>query len=290
MPPKNNTQSYLENFQHLGNGILVYEPGVETPHSPSKVSPPSLIILTTWFSALPRHISKYTANYRTLFPNSSLLILQSSIPDMVYRSYSIQQQNLSRVLPILQQHQSPDHDILLHAFSNSGAHTACQLARAYQSHTGKAFQVGALILDSAPGMDSFEGMKDGFIGGLPTTPGVRAVLKMGVYGLVGAVVLKERVLREENWIRKMRGDLNDRELLNVDRGRVYVYSEGDRVVGWRDVESHASEAKGRTGGEDMGLELWHGSGHVGHMFRDGDRYWEIVRKVWEGETLIRPKL
>lgn len=209
---------------------------------------------------------------------------------MVYRSYSVQQNNLSPILPMLSLHQTPDQDILLHVFSNSGAHTACQLARSYKSHTGKALQVGALILDSAPGNDSFEGMKDGFIGGLPTTPGVREVLKMGVYGLVGAVVLKERALGEENWIRKMRRDLNDRELLRVERGRVYVYSKGDGVVGWRDVESHAKEAQERGLPEVVKLELCQGSGHVGHMVKHVERYWSTVKKAWDGENTVRSML
>lgn len=89
-------------------------------------------------------------------------------------------------------------------------------------------------------------------------------------------------------MRKWKGDLvtrtrkvlNDREVVDGRVRRLYVYSKGDELVDWRDVEDHAVEAKGRGWSvekERFGME----SGHVGHMIVDRQRYWGAVRRAWE---------
>lgn len=276
----------LEGFKSLGNGIYFY--GSSPPSSSILAKSPSLVILATWFLALPRHISKYTETYKTLFPDTAILVLSTSIPDMVYRPYSTQQKNLGPALPILVEHQNPDREILFHILSNSGAHTACQLLRAYRSYSGSGLKVGALILDSAPGINTYRGITKGFIGGLPSTPVLKELLSLVVYGLVGLITVKEAVTSEEHFIQKFRKDLNDEECIRSDRGRVYIYSKDDKIVGWEDVETHAKEAEEKEFGA-VRMELWEESGHVGHMVKDAERYWNIVRKLW-GCGPIRSRL
>ena len=62
--------------------------------------------------------------------------------------------------------------------------------------------------------------------------------------------------------------------------RCYVFSKGDKIVKWEDVVEHADEAESM--GWSVEKEVFEGSGHVGHLVADSDRYWRIVRKLWTG--------
>ncbi|RDW59045.1 hypothetical protein BP5796_11969 [Coleophoma crateriformis] len=287
MPSEQALDKYLEGSQSLGDGIFFY--GSSTP-VPTTDKSPTLVILATWFAAQPRHISRYVKTYQSIFPGTDILILQTSIPDMVYRPYSVQQTKLYPAVPIVVKHsQQPDHEILLHMFSNSGAHTACQLAHAHRSKTGTGMKVGAMILDSTPGMNTFQIITDGFIAGMPSTPVVREILSLLIYGLVGAITAKEAITRDEHFIQRLRKDLNNEQCFQSERGRVYIYSKADTITPWENVERHAENARDITAGK-VRLELWEESPHVSHMSRDSERYWEIVRQIWSDEPALKAKL
>ncbi|KAA8630641.1 hypothetical protein SMACR_08719 [Sordaria macrospora] len=68
-----------------------------------------------------------------------------------------------------------------------------------------------------------------------------------------------------------------------ERGRMYIYSEGDELVNWKDVEGHMDEARQR--GVRVRAEKFEGTGHVGHARGAGNdgRYWGCVGSFWEGE-------
>ena len=82
-------------------------------------------------------------------------------------------------------------------------------------------------------------------------------------------------------VEKVRDGWNDLGLCGEEVRRGYVYSKGDRLVGWRDVERHVAEARGR-GCWVVKEEFGEGSGHVVHAREDPVRYWAFVMKVWEG--------
>jgi Eukaryotic protein of unknown function (DUF829) len=152
-----------------------------------------------------------------------------------------------------------------------------------------------MILDSSPATGTFGTMARGFISGLPSSVIIKQMLSLMVYGLVGAVVMKEVVRSEENWIEKLRKDLNNENVFRSKRGRVYIYSKEDEIVDWIDVESHAMDAKEKIGtNEEVNLERWEGSTHVAHRRKDPKRYWDVIRKLWEGseekEIVIKSRL
>lgn len=94
--------------------------------------------------------------------------------------------------------------------------------------------------------------------------------------------MKEAVLGEEDFVGKLRKDLNNPEVLTARRGRVYIYSRENKVVDCVDVESHARDAEEKVDRiEVVTLEKWVGSGHVAHRGKDPRRYWEVVRELWE---------
>ena len=76
---------------------------------------------------------------------------------------------------------------------------------------------------------------------------------------------------------RLRRDLNDPSLFSKAAPRLYIYSKTDQMVDYKDVQSHAAEAKGK--GWSVRTDMFEGSKHVGHLMVDGDRYWEDVKSV-----------
>ena len=61
--------------------------------------------------------------------------------------------------------------------------------------------------------------------------------------------------------------------------RVYLFSEKDDMIYWRDVERHGVEAA-RNGVRTM-LVRFRNSGHCNHVKEDEGKYWRAVREVWD---------
>ncbi|KAF2444179.1 hypothetical protein P171DRAFT_27272 [Karstenula rhodostoma CBS 690.94] len=80
----------------------------------------------------------------------------------------------------------------------------------------------------------------------------------------------------DNWYRAHNVDVGN----TAELRRVYIYSPTDALTDYRDVETHAAEAK--TNGFSVALERYEGSAHVAHLRKDESRYWEIVRRAMEG--------
>lgn len=214
---------------------------------------------------------------------------------MVYRPYSTQQQHLAPAISVLLQNttetsqsqsqsqsQTPN-GILLHAFSNAGGHTACQLAHAYKAHTGRALPIMAMVLDSSPGSGTFTRTIASLSPILPSAFVPRAIGKIIIYIVTGMLWAVSRATND-NLVEKLRSNLNDPELFGGrGMGRLYVYSQSDEIVGAEDVEAHAAEAA--KVGWNVRKESYVRSGHVGHMMQDGERYWGAVREMWEVASL-----
>ena len=64
--------------------------------------------------------------------------------------------------------------------------------------------------------------------------------------------------------------------------RLYLYSQVDEMVPWMEVEAHAEGA--RKAWLDVRMERFRGSAHVAHARTDLERYWGMVKKVWEDVT------
>ncbi|KAK1831047.1 hypothetical protein QBC39DRAFT_284246, partial [Podospora conica] len=249
-------------------------------------SSPDLIILASWTGALAKHISKYTLSYTQLFPSSPILVLTTSIADLAFHTTATK---LARLAPALAYLTSPSppplNNILLHAFSEGGAHKSVLLARAFLSRTSTPLPVAAFVLDSAPGTPRYTSNVAAFRRSLPRHAAARAV-----GGAVGAAVLGVTwvlfivfVGYENNLISKTRRALNDRGLWGEGLGavpRAYLYSERDDLIWWGDVEAHGREAAEGLGGRCL-MVRFAGTGHCGHARGNEGVYWGAVRRVWE---------
>ena len=65
------------------------------------------------------------------------------------------------------------------------------------------------------------------------------------------------------------------------RGAFYLFSKGDRMIEWTEVEQHAEEA--RRKGWKVKEVIFEGSGHCAHLTMDRRRYVEAINSVWEGD-------
>ncbi|KAL2151117.1 hypothetical protein VTH82DRAFT_6215 [Thermothelomyces myriococcoides] len=196
--------------------------------------------------------------------------------------------------------------LLLHAFSEGGAHKAVLLARAYLSAVttptptpttttttttttrargataggnsssggnggesrSKQLPVRALILDSAPGTSASLGrLAQGVARALPRgTP--KPVARGVAAGLVGVSAALRRDHRDRDLINGTRRALNDPALWGDLRrmSRTYLFGEEDEVVWWRDVHRHAVESATVIDADSSGL----GKDEKEEKKKDGD--------------------
>jgi hypothetical protein len=234
-------------------------------------------------SAHPKHIQKYTSNYQKLYPQTPLLVLTNSISDIIARSATYHARDLSPAMSIIQNttQENPGSSVLLHIFSNGGTHHACQLAKLYRQKYATPLPVTGMILDSAPGRATYKRSIAAMSFGLPRFTLFRLVGLAFLHILCIGMWIRHHILRLENFMARTRRELNDSTLFPVQAKRAYLYSEGDAMVGWRDVEFSGKDAKEK--GWDVRMEKFEGSKHVGHMVVDPGRDWGAVGEVVDGD-------
>lgn len=281
MPSQTNPLSLMTPVQ-LSPNISVFYPPPTTPLSPtSNTPPPKLIILAPWHSAHPTPIATHLlAPHRALFPTTPILLVRTPrrhllLPSLAFRELAAFAVPVIRAVCPSTATPRGDPDLLIHVFSAGGcsalSHLRTLLAPHMPAHT--------VIFDSGP----------------PRSP-QRALLSSSTrflwpacfWGLVLSVWLW--VVGRVVWVvgrvvgvarRQKAGVHNERGgRARAEVRRTYVYSWGDEVVGWREVEGHAEEARRR--GFEVRMERFEGTGHVGYGRVDMGRYWGVVRGTWEG--------
>ncbi|KAK3293005.1 uncharacterized protein B0H64DRAFT_425784 [Chaetomium fimeti] len=261
--------------------------------------PPGLIIITSWTGAASKHVAKYTEAYNTLYPGVPILVITTVVADLVLHSTNHKLQVLAPAIDYLLSHEpipsyQPDHtslhsydayypppqpqtskprfpSLLLHAFSEGGAHKAVLLARAYQQYHQQhhpnppnptppppsRLPVEALILDSTPGTASYTRATTAFARALPggsqgTGLVGRVLAPAAAAGVVGVMWAGLRVrgrYGNSDLIAATRLALNDGGLWDLGRmARTYLFGEGDAVVWWGDVHRHGVESAAAAGG------------------------------------------
>ena len=78
-PPK---KSVPWDFERLTDAISYHR----QPSDEKVKNGPSLVVLYTWMSAYCKHIVKYIEQYRQKYPGAEILVIESSIADVFYRT------------------------------------------------------------------------------------------------------------------------------------------------------------------------------------------------------------
>lgn len=280
MPPAKESAPW--NFEKLTDTISYHRQpssGLKTKNGPS------LIVLCTWMSANRKHIAKYTEQYRQTHPEAEILVVESSIADIFYRTNKTQQTRLCLARDIVKSHLTTTNNgkqprILLHVFSNGGAQTAVQLATSLPpSQRPHAFS--ALILDSCPGEATYARSVQAMSLSLPKNPFAQYLGPPLIHLTLCLFYLAIFVCRFETVITRSRRLLNDPEMFGLGAPRLYIFSKRDELVPWGDVESHAEDA-GRRGYLGGGRVCFEDSAHCAHAMVHREQYWGAVEALLEG--------
>jgi hypothetical protein len=277
--------SSLSGFNCLGPKVWLYEPARGTDMSGSPTNSPATIVLCAWMDAAPKHIEKYAATYKKLYPTARILIITISLVDFFCKSEAARRAEISPAVAVLLAPGSgagqSSPGILVHAFSNGGVKRLHSLTGLYyeKSRPHAALPASAVIFDSAPGSPQFRRDVHSLMAGAPRSRFLRLPFAALVYTLAFMLVLLYNFTPLLNGIvERIRDGLNDGKTLSSAAARCYIYSDEDNSVGPEPIEAHAAHA--REKGLKVSMNKFHGSGHVAHMKHDEGRYWDIVQRTW----------
>lgn len=240
-------------------------------------------------SAHRKHISKYTQQYLQTFPAAEILILESTVSDVLNTSlshvFSSRAQHLHDRLAtarevLLYHLTSPDlpqRRIIMHAFSNGGAVSALNLITTLPAcHRQNAFN--AVILDSCPGEGTYQRSVHAFSLSLPKHPLAQIIGVPLIHLMICMFGLFFILFNAEHVMAKIRRQLNDSTFFDVRVPRLYVYSDADELVLGEDVASHAEDARGK-GFVRVQEVRFEDSRHCAHALAHGEEYWGAVGRV-----------
>ena len=267
------TPQRLSDLEKLTSATSIYTPLSHAAESPT-------ILLHTWMNAAPAHIIYYFRNWHELLPDARIIIVQGTVPDIVYRTAATQKRGLGPVLSALRA--EPNSPLYMHLFSNAGANSAAILSRAFKETSTNGdvvLPLRGLLLDSAPSRGSYEAAYAGMVYQVPRHPFPLHYLGVALtHALVVVAFLLEALTGKPNTLSQSSSDLNDSSLLPAGISRVYLYSKEDLLVGWEDVEYHAAIAESR--GWAVTRAAFQGTDHCRHgKGRDEARYWKFVHDL-----------
>ncbi|KAK4158734.1 hypothetical protein QBC43DRAFT_339748 [Cladorrhinum sp. PSN259] len=193
----------------------------------------------------------------------------------------------------------PFTSILLHAFSEGGSYTSVCLATLYRSLSSSPssisssqptkIPVSALILDSTPGHKPSQSRarsafakslpRPSFFGSVSWVPSFVPFLAVSLSTLTLKVL--DRYQEGKNFFDLTFAALNDSTLFPLEGHnvpRLYLFSEQDEIVLWKDIEEHA-----RVAGVKSLCVRFKGTGHCAHICGEQQKkiYWGAVKAVWE---------
>lgn len=234
-------------------------------------------------SAHRKHITKYTEQYRRLHPDADILVLESTVGDLVYRSTHTQQQQLLPAREILLSHISDStkhteqRQIILHAFSNGGAQSAVQLVAGLPP-AARLRAFSAIVLDSCPGTATYRRTVHAMSLSMPKSLLWKVLGPPILHFVLCLIFFSLFITGAEDVITRIRRQLNDQTLFDPEVPRLYIYSRADQLVPYQDVKDHVQDAK-QNGYSNTHELVFEASGHCAHAMTHKDRYWEAVESL-----------
>jgi len=274
-------------FKRLSESTSLYEPNAkEVNASRGSIQAPNTILLFGWMGGSPRNIAKYTAGYQLLYPSARIVLVTSSLPDLL-RTPAMMRQRAQASFPAIRSSENLQCQngtgLLVHAFSNGGVMNLVAVSKYYRETQGSPLPARALVLDSAAGGDRFVREWKRWIKtlsvGLPRSRYVRWPAQLLIVVALGVLLGLRSLLGIENPAASARRGSNNDDLISSRGRRCYLYSEDDELIGWRDVEEHAASAVGK--GWEVETNKFKGSSHVEHARVNAEGYWAAVKRTWD---------
>ncbi|GAB7325159.1 hypothetical protein MBLNU13_g09239t1 [Cladosporium sp. NU13] len=266
-------------FENIGEGISYSR----QPHQKTSQNGPSLVVLCTWMSAACKHISKYTQQYRQQYPDADILVVESGVAEMVYRSNPSQQIRLQPARDVLLSHTSQNaqghsqREAVLHVFSNGGSQCAIQLATSLPEPI-RLNAFSAIIFDSCPGTATYQRTIQSLTLSMPKSPLTKYLGPPILHAVLCLLYLSLFVTGAEDVITRIRMQLNDRKIFGPKVPRLYIYSKADKLVPYQDVKSHVDDAKIK-GYRATSEVLFETSAHCAHAMAHKEQYWQAVGEL-----------
>lgn len=307
----------LQDFQDLGNEILIYKPPhqetIETRSSPAKraaknqfvnepvdTDQPALIILCTWLGgASAKRIQRYTMGYHRLWPLSTILLIRTTAAEYAFSGAKALRDKLGPARREIRRIMDAGHaglqpwpergtscvrsEILLHMFSNGGANMATQLVasmNAMLTVIGKSepLPLRQVVLDSCPGELGVKRTFDAAAHSIPTSHPLRPLFCAALYLVVAGIAGLEAAGVRRPMGKTIRAQLNDLSVFSPSAGRLYLVSTADTIVETRDVYSHRAQAAAR--GLRTEMVVFQRAGHCSLLVEDETVYWSAIESSW----------
>ncbi|KAH7316496.1 hypothetical protein B0I35DRAFT_409688 [Stachybotrys elegans] len=266
----------------------IYFRDADTTTTTKPPNHPDVVVIYGWGDGLPRHVSKYTDGFAALYPHARIYAILSPIAKAIFSGLEARARHMT---PLIQHlfpngHKpSDDPSILVHTMSNTGAVNFYATAYHFAQAFNRPFPHKLVIMDSTPGgtdltIDNLtrwsRAMSLGTARFFPWPFVVtQAIWATGIFfsTCVGHVVGSEPA---GAWARKASVNLayEPRDSL-----KLYLYSKEDDLIGYEDIELHVAEAKEL--GWKTEVEIFEGTGHVGHMRQYPEQYWSAISRAWE---------
>jgi len=223
--------------------------------------------------------------YSVLFPNARQILVRCQA-NVFWTREAVKMKDMEPVVALLRKEglfEQSGASILIHVFSNGGAHRLTLLSKllAREQQMASKAAVG-VIYDSLPGTkESLSSSLTAFTAGI-RSPFVKYAMHIPLTLIWVLVRITQIVTRTPDTIEESRVVLNSRSLLpwiTPSTPRLYIYSSSDKITPYAAVEAHVNEAK--LVGLNVITDKFEGSSHVGHMRKDPERYWEAVKHLWD---------
>ena len=273
----------MDGFEEVTHSILIRRapepPPIRESANTLTQSDPALIVVCSWVAAHLKHVAKYTDTYVKDYPNSTILVIQTSLKAVLFSpSDKAQQQRIRPASDIINRSTSP---IFFHVFSNGGTVAVSQILQSLTSDRRAAIQ--AFVFDSCPGRATYHRIVQAVITSAPKQ--LRLVLPSVVYPALLPQALLGKV-GVENVISKGRMRLNDKAIAYPGIPRLYLYSKADKMIWWEDARDHAAEARD-AGYQDVRELVFTSSQHCAHIQENPDKYWKAVKDIAESHVSNR---
>ncbi|KAF6793760.1 hypothetical protein CSOJ01_13834 [Colletotrichum sojae] len=274
----------MEGFEQINQSTFIRRaPQQRSQRSPDASS--TLIVVCSWVAADPKHIAKYTDRHADEHPDCTVLLLRTSLLDvLLHPTDNAQQPRVQAAVEIIDASEGP---VVFHVFSNGGTVTASQALRLLDRERRAA--VRAVVFDSCPGRSTYRRTAQAVVASAPK--GLRPILPLVVYLALLPLAIMSR-LGVQDIVTKGRARFNDDDVVPVAARRLYAYSKADTMVWWEDARQHASEARS-AGCVDVREVVFEKSKHCAHIHEDANKYWGAVidvmgirREERDGKTTV----
>ncbi|CAM1504968.1 Fc.00g106050.m01.CDS01 [Cosmosporella sp. VM-42] len=275
----------IPGFTPLSDQVFLRESPLPTELAPN--DHPESVLIFGWGDGAPKHVLKYADGYQKLYPHATQTIVLSPILKAISSSLNDRSTSmrplLDRIFP------SPDsrenRRILVHCMSNAGGINTAAALHEYRQQFGEPLPHQLLVLDSTPGnphltLETLERWSRAMALGVGAYLPLPKIITQGICAifLAGHRLFENLIGREAASVFSA-GAINNEEFHSKNSRKLYLYSKEDEIIGWKDIEDHAAEAK-EKGYRTDGV-LFDGSGHVGHARLFPERYWTSIQGAWK---------